>query len=102
MAKNYILKNEVTSPSKIQRLLKTIDTNAKHDRKEAQDLLAKVKETLELLTDRLPTDMESGMQSADSFTKLIQTATLALNQAGIANERLLKLAMLLQSSMPKT
>jgi hypothetical protein len=40
--------------------------------------------------------MESGMQSADSFTKLIQTATLALNQAGIANERLLKLAMLLQ------
>lgn len=94
--KNYILKNEITSPSKIQRLLKTIDTNAKHDRKEAQDLLAKVKETLDLLTDRLPTDMESGMQSADSFTKLIQTATLALNQAGIANERLLKLAMLLQ------
>jgi hypothetical protein len=48
------------------------------------------------LTDNLQLDVESGMQSADAFTKLIQSATLALNQAGIANERLLKLAMLLQ------
>ena len=96
MAKNYILKNEITSPAKIQRLLKTIDTNAKDDRKEAQDLLSKVKEALSQLTENLQMDAESGMQSADAFTKLIQSATLALNQAGIANERLLKLAMLLQ------
>lgn len=95
--KNYELKVEITSPKKIQRLLKTIDTNAKEDRKEAKDLLKKVKEELADYLQNPPVD-ENGnpLPIGDTFHKLVQSAVLALNQAGIANERLLKLATLLQ------
>lgn len=95
--KNYELKVEITSPKKVQRLLKTIDTNAKEDRREAKDLLKKVKDELADYLQNPPND-ENGnpVPIGDTFHKLVQSAVLALNQAGIANERLLKLATLLQ------
>lgn len=97
MVKSYELKNAITSEKKIQRLLKTIDTNAKEDRKEAKKLLDKVKTELDDYLENPPVD-ENGnpVPIGDSFHKLVQSAVLALNQAGIANERLLKLATLLQ------
>lgn len=99
--RTYELKNEITSSKKIQRLLKTIDTNAKEDRKEAKDLLKKVKEELSDYLESPPMD-EAGnpLPIGDTFHKLVQSAVLALNQAGIANERLLKLATLLQKFNP--
>jgi len=102
MPKDYILKNEITSPGKIQRLLKTIDTNAKKDREEAQDLLRTVREALSNLDNPIEHNNQTGSTTVDSFTKLINTAILALNQAGIANERLLKLANLLQKYQADT
>jgi hypothetical protein len=97
MVRNYNLKNEITSPKKIQRLLKKISDNAVEDRNEAQDLLSKVKTALNSFLENPPeTDEGEQIIGGDSFHKLIQSAVLALNQAGIANERLLKLASLLQ------
>lgn len=96
MPKKYILTDQ-GSEGKIQRLLKTINTNASSDRKDALGLLDQVKAQLKDLVENPPTD-EAGnpLPSIDSFTKLIQSASIALNQAGIANEKLLKLAALLQ------
>lgn len=96
MPKDYILKNEITSPAKIQRLLKTIDSNAREDREQAQELLKTVKDVLDALPNPLEVNDQTGITSPDAFTKLITTAISAINQAGIANERLLKLAALLQ------
>lgn len=92
----YVLKNEITSSAKINRLLKTINVNAKEDRDEAQKLLAAAKEALEALQSPIEQNRETGTTYVDSFVKLLNAATLALNQAGNANEKLLKLASLLQ------
>jgi hypothetical protein len=91
MPKEYVLKKVITTNAKIQRLLKKISINADSDRSRANNLLDKVEKALE---DYLENQNEE--QTGDSFHKLIQSAVLALNQAGIANERLLKLATLLQ------
>lgn len=97
MPKQYILKADLSTPAKIQRLLKTIQGNAKDDRSEALELLSAVKAKLRELTESPPEDAEGNpLPIVDTFTKFIQSATLALNQAGVANERLLKLAALLQ------
>ena len=97
MPKKYILTADQSSEGKIQRLLKTINSNASSDRKDALELLDQVKSKLKDLVENPPTD-ENGnvLPTIDSFTKLIQSASIALNQAGIANEKLLKLATLLQ------
>lgn len=83
----------MTSPARVQRLLKRIEDNAKLDRKEANELLTKAKNTIkEIIED--PT--EEGGINIDSLTKLIQAAVTALNQSGAANEKLLKLVSLMQ------
>jgi hypothetical protein len=97
MPKKYILTADQSSEGKIQRLLKTINTNASNDRKDALELLDQVKAKLKDLVENPPTDEQGNvLPTIDSFTKLIQSASIALNQAGIANEKLLKLATLLQ------
>jgi mevalonate kinase len=93
MPKEYVLKNVITSPAKIQRLLKKISVNADTDRDRANKLLDKVEEALKQF---LANSTENEEGANGEFHKLIQSAVLALNQAGIANERLLKLATLLQ------
>ena len=97
MPKKYCLTIDQSSDAKIQRLLKTINHNASTDRKEALELLDQVKSKLKDLVENPPAN-EDGipLNSIESFTRLIQSASIALNQAGIANEKLLKLAALLQ------
>lgn len=94
MPKPYILKNSPADRSKLDKVLKAIQENAYSDRQEALDLLEKVKNEIASLAD--PTTIVEGMPSVDVFIKLIQAAALALNQAGIANEKLLKFVAVCQ------
>jgi len=81
-------------PQKIDRILKTIKTNAEDDRGEAKQLLKEVKDTLGELTSRI--QQVEGAESVDAFAKLVQSAATALNMMGNANEKLLKLVAILQ------
>lgn len=71
---------------KINRLAKQIKVNAEADRDEASDLFERCREKMDEMEDC----------GIDEFTKLISTCATALNQMGVANEKLLKLAGLLQ------
>ena len=73
---------------KINRLAKKIQTNAESDRDEALILFEKCKEMMDSLAEIGP--------CVDDFSKIISSCTQALNQMGVANEKLLKLAGLLQ------
>jgi hypothetical protein len=94
MAKPYILKNSPADRKKLDKVLKAIQDNAYSDREEAADLLAKVKNEIESLAN--PETIVEGMPSVDTFIKLIQTAAIALNQMGAANEKLLKFVAVCQ------
>jgi hypothetical protein len=91
---DYILKNKEQTDSKIQRLLKNIKEAAISDRAEANELLASIKAQLSKVIEAGDVDSEEGFNT-DSFVKLIQSAGIALQQAGAANEKLIKLANLL-------
>ena len=94
MPKQYVLKNSLSTPQKIDRILKTIKTNAEGDRGEAKQLLKEVKDALGELTSRI--QQVEGAESVDAFAKLVQSAATALNMMGNANEKLLKLVAILQ------
>lgn len=86
MPKKYVLKNKVWDEDKLNRLAKKIQDNASEDRAKSEMLYQRAIEAMDNLDDG----------TLDGFTKLITTCTQALNQMGIANERLLKLAGMLQ------
>tara|TARA_R110000782_G_scaffold184388_2_gene274743 strand:+ start:107710 stop:108120 length:411 start_codon:yes stop_codon:yes gene_type:complete len=100
MADRYVLKNKMWDDMKMNRLTKKIKDNAESDRKEAEDLLSSCKEAMGDLTSLLQIvsygEEGSSTQSADTLHKLISAAATALGQMGNANEKLLKLATLLQ------
>lgn len=99
MPKKYVLKNKPWDESKLTRLLKNIQDNATSDRAEAEILLASTKAALQdviangSLNDDSP---ESFISSVDAIHKAVTACIAALNQLGVANERLLKLAQTLQ------
>ena len=84
----------------MNRLAKQIKDNAVSDRKEAEALLAKCKEAMSDLTGLLQLismgEDATPIQSADTLHKLISAAAISLTQMGNANEKLLKVASLLQ------
>lgn len=88
MPKQYVMKNKMWDEDKINRLAKQIQRNAENDRDEALTLFKDCKEVMSTLA--------LGGPSVDDFSKLISSCTQALNQMGVANEKLLKLAGLLQ------
>ena len=94
MPVEWTIKNPQTSQKKVDRLLEKILDNASKDRDEAKTLLSKSKEVLSEVDG--PHTTEEGIVTVDSITKSIQTAIIALNQMGKANEMLLKLATLIQ------
>jgi len=95
-----VLKNKMWDDVKMNRLTKKIKDNAESDRKEAEALLGSCKEAMGELTSLLqfvPVGMDGdSLQNADTLHKLISAAATALGQMGNANEKLLKLATLLQ------
>jgi len=92
---NYILKNKMWSDQKMNRLVKQIKDNASSDRDAATELFNECKAALQDLGTRVDAD-EEGNANVDAFTKLISASTQALNQMGVANEKLLKLAQTMQ------
>lgn len=92
---NYILKNKMWSDQKMNRLVKQIKDNASADRDAATELFNECKAALRDLGTRVDSD-EEGNSNVDAFTKLISASTQALNQMGVSNEKLLKLAQTMQ------
>lgn len=101
--KQYVLKNQEWDPAKINRLLKKIKDNASDDRDTAKAILEQTQKAILDLGNPLQyiTIGEESQASADTFYKLVQAAVHALNQMGIANERLLKLVQTLQKFKEK-
>ena len=83
------------SDQKMNRLVKQIKDNASADREAATELFNECKTALQDLGIRVDSD-EEGNANVDAFTKLISASTQALNQMGVANEKLLKLAQTMQ------
>ena len=83
------------SDQKMNRLVKQIKTNADNDRDSARELFDECKSALQDIGNRVGFDAE-GNASVEAFTKLITASTQTLNQMGIANEKLLKLAQTMQ------
>jgi len=83
------------SDQKMNRLVKQIKDNACSDRDSASELFNECKAALRDLGTRVDSD-EEGNANVDAFTKLISASTQALNQMGVANEKLLKLAQTMQ------
>jgi hypothetical protein len=90
MPKQYELKKDLTSTAKVQRIVKTVQVNATKDREIATVLLKKVTQELDSFLASPPED-----RNIDNFVKLVQSSVMALNQMGVANEKLLKLGSLL-------
>ena len=94
------MRNKLWDDSKMNRLAKQIKDNALSDRQEAESLLATCKEAMSNLTGLLQIismgEDAAPIQSADTLQKLISAAATSLTQMGNANEKLLKLATLLQ------
>lgn len=78
MPKPYVLKREIATPEKINRLLKSVLEQNKQDRQEAEDLLNQCKERLQHIGDN------------DEFTKLIGATTTVLNQMQNCSTKLIK------------
>ena len=83
------------SDQKMNRLVKSIKDNATSDRNSASELLSLCRTALGDAGDLVQTD-DDGNQSVEVFTKLISAATQSLNQMGVANEKLIKLAQTMQ------
>jgi mevalonate kinase len=79
----------------MNRLVKQIKDNASADRDAATELFNECKAALRDLGTRVDSD-EEGNSNVDAFTKLISASTQALNQMGVSNEKLLKLAQTMQ------
>ena len=86
----------MTSDTKVNRILKTIEDQAKADRKEALKLLKGAKETLAEITTKIEISEKTGTQVADAYTSVFNSVILALKEAGVANERLIKLVTAIQ------
>lgn len=92
----YILKNKVWEQSTINRLCKEVKKNAEDDRQEAKKLLSIVKNELaNLIRINTNDDGEVERPGIDAVSKLVSSACQALNQMGVANERLLKFVQLI-------
>lgn len=86
----------MTSDLKVNRILKTIEDQAKADRKEALKLLKGAKETLAEITTKIEVSEKTGTQVADAYTSVFNSVILALKEAGSTNERLIKLVTAIQ------
>lgn len=98
MPKKYVLKKSLVNQNEFNRLLKTIKEAAERDRIEGVELLNLVKAEL---ADRAATaaDNPENPFPIDSFVKLVSSALSSLAQMGNANDKLLKLAALVQRAI---
>lgn len=83
MPKLYVLKREVATPEKINRILKTVLDQNKEDRTEAEQLLKTCKERLAEVDDN------------EEFSRLIGATTTVLNQMQNCSSKLIKVIELL-------
>ena len=96
--RKYTLKTNAATPAKINRLIKAVKDNAIKDRKKSEELLAKVSNTFEQIHSNFDSEDNEGVKI---YTEIAKTVIQAINSNGAANEKLLKIATLMQRFIEK-
>jgi predicted transcriptional regulator len=92
MPKPYNLKRTLITKDQIDRLVKTVLNNAKEDRVEAKQLLARCKQELEDPTQTAAvTNEETGVVYVDGFAKIMGATISALGAQISSNEKLVRI-----------